>query len=206
MKKPQLELLREIFKDQRTHLAVAKITKVDFQSDRSELRVEVEVWPERAGAVARMTWEQVGPDAGVFGFPVVNDLVIVGIADGNWDQMFVLKRLSSLNDKIPMQASDGSTVIKSLDGKKVKLHSDTRINLGREDSDTDEEIGENVVLGQVFKAHQSKYLQDVADHRHISMPAGYLSLKPDNRQEYLDEKESPVDDEEILSDLSFTEK
>ena len=205
MKKAQIELLRSLFRDNRVHLAVAKILKLDFQSDRSELRVEVEVWPEKVGAVARMTWEQVGPNSGIFGFPAIGDLVMVAVSDGNWDQMFVIKRLTSISDKIPVQAADGSTVIKSIPGKSVKIHSDTRVNLGREDSD-DDDVGENLVLGQVFKAHQSTVLQAIADHRHISMPPGYLTIEPDNRQDFLDEKASPIDDEEILSDLSYTEK
>lgn len=206
MKKAQLEVLREIFKDNRAHLVLAKVLKLDFLDDRSELRVEVEVWPEKVGAIARMTWDQVGPSSGIFGFPVVNDLVLIGAVEGDFEQLYVLKRLTSGFDQIPIQAEDGSTVVKSIPGKKVKLHSDTRINLGREDSNEDAEINENLVLGQVFKAHQAKFLQDVADHRHICMPPGYLTLTPDNRQEYLDQKADPVENEDILSDLSFTEK
>lgn len=205
-KKPQLELLREIFKDTRLHVGMGKITKLDLLDDRSELRVEVDVWPEQVGAVARMSWEQVGPESGVFGFPQVGDLVLLGCVDGNYEQIFVLKRLTSQSDQIPIQAEDGSTVIRSLPGKKVKIHSDTRINLGREGSDDDSDMNENVVLGKVFQTHQSTFLQAVSVHKHICMPPGYLSLPPDNAVTYTDEKASPIDDGAVLSDLAFTEK
>lgn len=206
MKKAQLELWRQLFADTRTHISIAKIVKLDLLTDRSELRCEIEIWPEKVGAIARLTWDQVGPNSGVFGFPNVNDLVLVAAADGNFDQLFVIRRLTSNEDKIPLQATDGSTTIKSLDGKKVKIHSDTRINLGRQNSDTNAEIDQNLVLGQVFKTHQSKYLSDVSVHRHLCMPPGYFSVVPNNAGEYTNERDNVIDNEAILSDLVFTEK
>lgn len=206
MKKTQLELWRQIFQDNRTHISLAKIVALDLLTDRSELRCEVEIWPEKVGAIARLCWDQVGPESGVFGFPNVNDLVLIVAVDGNFDELFVIKRLTSNEDKIPLQATDGSTVIKSLNGKKVKIHSDTRVNLGRQNSDSNAQINENLVLGQVFKTHQSKFLADVAVHRHLCMPPGYFSVIPNNSGEYTGQKNNVIDNEAILSDLVFTEK
>jgi len=38
------------------------------------------------------------------------------------------------------------------------------------------------------------------------MPPGYLSVEPINRASFLTIKADPVDNEDMLSDLSFTEK
>jgi len=203
-KTAQIELLRELFKDQKLHIALAKITETELVSDRSRMRVKCEIWPDEIEIIAEMTWEQVGPDAGIFGFPVVDDLVIVGFHEGNQDFAFVLKRLTSKQDKIPIQAQDGSTVIRALAGKKTKLISDTKVSLQRASNEGDP--GENVVLGQVFKTAYSEDLQLTADHRHICMPPGYLSVEPINRASFLAIKADPVDNEDMLSDLSFTEK
>jgi hypothetical protein len=205
-KKPQIELLRELLSDKKTHICIGKIKKLDLETGRSELRVELEIWPEKVGAVARLSWDQVGPDSGIFGFPAVDDLVLVAAVDGNFDALYVIKRLSNPVDKIPIQATDGSTVVKSLAGKKVKIHSDTRINLGRAASDSNAEMDEPMVLGKTFQAHQSKVLGDLSVHRHLCLPPGYYSIVPDNASEFISEKSSPIDDGSVLSDLVFTEK
>jgi hypothetical protein len=62
-----------------------------------------------------------------------------------------------------------------------------------------------VVLGQVFKEMMSEFLQIFAEHKHIGN-LGYYTPPPDNFTDALTLKSSPVDDEAILSDVSFTEK
>jgi hypothetical protein len=205
-RRAQLEVLRDILSDKRTHICIGKILKLDLVSDRSELRVELQIWPEKVGAIARMSWDQVGPNSGVFGFPAVNDLVLVAAVDGNFDQLYVVKRLSTPTDSIPIQAIDGSTVMKSLAGKKVKIHSDSRINLARENSDADSQIDEPLVLGKTFQEHQSRVLQELSVHKHLCLPPGYYSVVPDNAAQFTSEKASPIDDGAVLSDLVFTEK
>jgi uncharacterized protein involved in type VI secretion and phage assembly len=196
-----LEAMREVFKDQRTHIAVGKISGTDISSDRSVMRVKVVIFPESREIIARMTWEQVGPESGIFGFPIVGDLVLVGFAEGDDDQAFVLKRLTSKEDKIPVQAMDGSTVLKSLAGKSAHVLSDTSILLGRGGDDPDEPL----VLGNVFKEAYSEDLNQTAIHQHVGN-LGYLTQVPNNADQFVSLKVSPVDDDLMLSDLSKTEK
>lgn len=196
-----IEELREIFGDSRTHIALAEIQKLELSSDRSVLRAQVLILPDAREIVARVAWDATGPDAGNFTFPNQGDWVLVAFAEGSPHDPFVFKRLTSKSDTIPTQAVTGDAVYRALAGKKAHLLSDTRINLGRGGS----EPTENVVLGQVFKEMMSEFLQIFAEHKHIGN-LGYYTPPPDNFNEALTLKSSPVDDEAILSDVSFTEK
>jgi hypothetical protein len=149
-KPTDLEVLREIFKDQRQHIAVGKITQLGPAPDRSCLRVQVMILDPTAEVdreiVAVMSWDDAGPDCGVIRFPEVADLVLVAFVDGDPDQAYVLKRLTSQEEKIPLKALDGHTVIAALAGKNVYLSSDTKIFIGKPGN----EGTEPVVLGNVL--------------------------------------------------------
>lgn len=210
-----LEFFREILGDKRLNLALAQITKVSIAADRSVMKVLVSILPEQREIVARMTWQGVGPDAGLFLPIMVGDLVIVGMAEGDEEQVFVLSRLTSKVDKIPTQFANGHAVLKALAGKQLWVTSDTRINL----SMGDVQPTENLVLGQELKTLLSTMLEKMADMAdmiskitvtgNLGLPAGpplnaaaFLLMKTE--LELL--KASPVDDSAILSDIAFTEK
>lgn len=207
--------LKEMFRDDRTYLILGLVKKLYLAQDRSYLKVEVETIPEQRKIIATMTWENVGTESGDFEFPTPGDLVIVCNVEGDDDQAYVIRRLSSRIDKIPNTATTGDKVNRALAGKKFWLTSNTRINLSRGDT----EPTENLVLGQVFKAFASSLLSslsvhanDDAVHQHVDS-FGYLVTVPINQSDYLARKSeydtlkaSPIDDEVILSDLSFTEK
>jgi hypothetical protein len=195
-----LEELREILSDSKVHLAIGKITGLDLASDRSVLRVKVEIFPELREIVARMTWEQVGPESGIFGFPVVGDLVLVGFPEAEPDLAFVLKRLTSKEDKIPLQAVSGDTVVKALAGKKVHLHG-TKVFMYKGDSEPTQPL----ILGTIFKTAYSSHLEKTSQHTHIGN-FGYATTPPDNAADFLALKNDPVDNNAMLSDVSFTEK
>lgn len=201
MRPPGLEELREIFKDDRLHLAVGIVQSLELPADRSELKVTVNVLPEQIPMICRMTWEAVGPNAGIYQFPQQNDLILLGYLEGHEDEAFVLKRLSSKEDKIPLQAVDGATVIRAIAGKKAHLISDTAIFLGRGGSDP----GERLVLGEIFKAAYSEHLDIDAKHKHIGN-MGFVTTPPVTASEYEALKASPVDDDGMLSDVAKTEK
>lgn len=210
-----LETIKDILKDESLHICVGKIAKLHIADDRSYLKCTVTIFPEMRNIVATMTWECVGPDSGEFTFPVQDDMVLVAQAEGDDDQAYIIKRLSSRADKIPAIALTGDKVHKTLNGKKFWNISDTRINLSRSET----EPTENLVLGQIFKQFASELLatlkvnsQNSADHVHIGN-LGYYTFKPNLETEFLNRKEeydtlkqSPIDDEVVLSDLSFTEK
>lgn len=201
MKNPGLEELRELLKDDRLHMAVGQITKLELAKDRSVLRVLVQLLAEDLEIVARVSWDSVGPDAGVFQFPIPGDLVLVCFVDGSEDEAFVMRRLSSREDTIPSAATQGHSVLRALAGKKTFIVSDTEINLVRGDNPGNERL----VLGDTFKSAYSEHLDIDSRHQHIGN-LGYNTTVPNEASEYIAIKSSPVDDDGILSDLSKTEK
>ena len=202
MATPDLELLRELLKDDNdVSTLLARIDKLALANDKSALRVLCTIIPDNIPIVARMTWQSVGPDAGIFAFPAINDLVLLGIGDSDEDQTVGLSRLTSKVDRIPLQAIDGSTVIRALAGKKTHILSNVRVNLGRGGA----EPAQPIVLGTVFKKAYSKDLLETSIHKHIGN-LGFFTPPPNNASEFTTLKASPVDDSAMLSDLSFTEK
>lgn len=201
MKSSGLEELRELLSDDRLLMSLGLVQDLELLEDRSLLYVTVLLVPEELKIVAKMSWEAVGPDAGDFQFPSKNDLVIVGFMDGHQDSAYVLRRLTSKEDTIPLQASTGDKVSKALAGKKSHLLSDTEVLLGRGGADPTEPL----VLGDIFKTAYSEHLDIDSRHMHIGN-LGYNTAPPTEASEYLAIKASPVDDSEMLSDLSKTEK
>lgn len=210
-----LESLKQIFKDNRDHLLTGMITKLSVAEDRSVLKCLVKLFPDGREIVARMTWEMVGNESGIFSFPSVNDMVLVGFAGGEADEAYVLKRLTSKEDKIPVNAVDGHLVIKSLNGKQVWITSDNKILM----SVSDDMPTENLVLGQQLKAFLIELLTlinqlstKISTHTHAGN-LGYPTSPPNEAPDFIqfateadNLKESPVEDEAILSDIAFTEK
>jgi len=224
-----LEAMKMIFKDQRTHLAIGKILRLSVASDRSFLKCLVSILPEGREVVCRMTWAMTGPNSGIVEFPEKDDLVLVGFADGNNDYAFIISRMSSTVDKLPLKAIDGHLVLKAKAGKQSWLTSNLKILLSKGDTVPTE----NLVLGQQLKTLLSYVLDQLADqadklkqlstdistHNHIGN-LGYPVSAPlnaaaftaaatqfDTKKSNFDaKKSSPVDDQAILSDLAFTEK
>ncbi len=196
-----LEALREVFRDHRLHIAIAKIKQISVAQDRSVVRVLVSVFPEQREIVAKMSWEAVGPESGFFQMPVINDLVLVGMVDGDEESAFVLKRLTSKEDKVPLRAVDGDLVAKALTGKRVWVTSSDKVYLSRGDA----EPTENLVLGKVFQTFMSTFLEKYIAHMHIGN-LGYYTAPPDNASDVTSLKADPIDNDGVLSDLSFTEK
>lgn len=201
MKSAGLEELRELFADDRLMMSLALVNDIDLLDDRSLLYVTVTLVPDEIEIVAKMSWDAVGPDAGDFQFPSKNDLVIVGFMDGHQDNAYVLRRLTSQEDKIPVQAVSGDKVSRALAGKKNHLLSDTEVLLGRGGDDPTEPL----VLGHVFQTAYSEHLDIDSRHQHIGN-MGYNTFVPNEEAEYKAVKASPVDDSAMLSDLSKTEK
>lgn len=195
-----LEALREALRDTRLWVSLGIITRVEIATDRSTCRVMVSILPERREIVARMTWEDVGPSAGWYCLPSPSDWVLLAMPEGDENQAYVIKRLSSKEDKIPLQAVEGDTAIVAKASKKLWLTSAERINL----SAADTAPTQNLVLGQVFKAMMSTLLDAIASHTHTGNQ-GFPTSAPLNATAFTNIKSSPIQNEAILSDLSFTE-
>lgn len=216
MRGGDLETFRDMFKDRRTHLAVGKILKTELSPDRSVLRAAVSILTQERTVIARVTWDSVGPDAGVFNFPVKDDLVLVAFAEGDDEQAYVISRISSRVDKIPRQATGGHLVLRALQGLKSYLISTSTILLGRGGGS---DPAERLVLGDTFKNAYSAHLASnsatnaaAASHTHTDS-LGFPTSPPLNAAAFTTQKSavdaikaSPVDNANMLSDLAKTEK
>jgi hypothetical protein len=205
------------------------VLNTSLSQDRSVLRATVSLWPDEIEIVCRVAWDACGPDAGIFQFPQQNDLVLVEYPELDEDSPLITKRLSSAEDTIPVTATDGSLVLRSLSGKKNWLTSDTRVNISRGDA----EPTENLIIGQKFKTVYTTHLNELitlieklviqretdANHTHIGVfgvpvnipiqsavmlaeKAELETIKANLESLLADEVES----EAILSDFAFTEK
>lgn len=210
-----LEGLKAIFADKRQHIAIASILKIELASDRSHLKCLVSIFPEQRQMIAKMTWESAGPNSGIFQFPAPNDIVLVAFADGDENQLFVIRRLTSKEDKIPMQAVGGDTSMISLTGKRVWITSDNKIYFSKGTGEPTEPL----VLGNVLKTLLSFILQTLAAlcekvsmHTHPGN-LGYPTGAPNEAADFItiqnqfnEKKSDPVDNSGILSNFVFTEK
>lgn len=203
MSKLALEELKNILNNDELHLALASIKQLDVAVDRSVLRVVVDILPDEVEMVARMTWEMVGPNCGLYSFPAVGDLVIVGFMEDDEDQVYVLKRLSSQSDKIPKQAINGHIVLKALAGKELHLASDEKILIGLGDPDSPPD--EPLVLGTQLKDMLQELItaiKAITVYGNLGVP----TTVPINSSDFTDIDDDYVDNDKILSDLAVTEK
>lgn len=144
-----LEGLREIFKDGRSHGVVAKVVKLGLSQDRSILRAQCHILTQERDVIATVAWDACGPDAGSFQFPLVDDLVLLQLMEGDDEQIYLVKRLSTNIDKIPTQATQGHMIHRALSGKQIWISSDTGILIGL-GGENDPIPDEPLVLGNVL--------------------------------------------------------
>jgi hypothetical protein len=200
-----LEAMREIFKDRRTYCAVGKVVDTELASDRSVLFALCDLLTQDRQVVAKVCWDAIGPDAGSFSFPQKDDLVLVEFAEGDTEQCFLTRRISSRTDTIPTQAATGDMVHKALAGKKLHLLSALKIFLGAGTADPTQPL----VLGLVAKEFLTTLIDEVLNAPQIGFtPFGPCFLDPTIRANLITYKQTYLTDAStnILSQLSFTER
>lgn len=215
MKSNDIEALKQLLDTGKTWVSAGTILKLELAPDRSVWRAQVRILPGDYEVVARMTWDSVGPNSGIFGPAQVGDLVLL-VFDPELGEAFVIRRLSSTEDLIPLQAGEGHTVVKSNPGKNTHVASDTKILLGKLSA---VDPLEPLVLGKVFKTFMSYVLGELAsqaDKLSLHTHVGNLGMQTSAPDLYLDfiafktkftnKKTSPIDDNLINSDIAFTEK
>ena len=134
-----LELLREIFKDSRLHIGLGVVTQLGLANDGSILRVMVNLIPENREVVCEMTFA----DVSIVTFPEIEDMCVVLFADGHPDDAYVIGLVNTTDEKIPLFAQTGNTVVYSRPGKKLYLGSSSKVGIGRPNV----EPAEPLVLG-----------------------------------------------------------
>ena len=200
---------------QRRWVASGKILEIGKAVDRSVMRVKVEVFPDKEEVIARMAWDGVGPDAGIFYPPAVDDLVLLAFEEGSEDYPYVIKRLSSKDDTIPLRAMADELCITARSGQKLNLTSTERINIGR--GGVSEEA-EPLVLGSAFKTafeQSNDRIIEVID-KIILGPVGignlgnavptFPQLAADLTVIKSNITTDKLDFDSFLSDIAFTEK
>jgi hypothetical protein len=198
-----------MFRDTRQHIALGKITKLGVADDRSCLRVQAKLLDpsveEDREVVAVMAWDDVGPECGVIRFPEVDDLVLLAFVDGHADECYVIKRLTSQEELIPLKALDGHTILAALAGKNVYLTSDTKIFIGMPDNEGTEPL----VLGDILKTCITGIINAFLNASQIGQSAmGPVMLDPSVRTALQQELDNRVNDadQNFLSKLAFTER
>lgn len=223
-----IDKLKQLLFDDRIHICLGIVKKLYLAEDRSYLKASVSVLPENREIIATVTWDSTGPNAGDFDFPDPEDLVLIAQAEGDDNDAYIIRRLTSKIDKIPEEATTGDKVHKAKVGKKYWNESDTNIYLSRSGTAPTE----NMVLGQRFKSTYSTHLDEVVSAlekletqitkvaAHVHFAFGVPTSAPSNaaemtaikdqittiRENLIDLKAEKVTNDFILSDLSFTEK
>lgn len=200
-----LEALRKVFEDNKTHIAVAKVLQVELASDRSVLLAQCDILTQDRKVIAKVTWDSIGDGGGFVQFPQADDLVLLAIAEGDDEQCFVIKRLSSNVDKIPAKATGGDTVVQALAGKKLHLLSDTKILLGKGAADPMEPL----VLGNVLLNALTDIINAFLNAPQVGLTAfGPAFLDPTLRTALMQAKTTYVTNAStnVVSQIGFTER
>ena len=218
MARPILQELQSMIRDNKVYFALATVKELLVGENRSVLKCVCRTITEGndRDILARMTWENVGPDAGDFAFPVVGDLVMICFLEGEPDLAFIIRRLTSNEDTIPENALTGDRVIKSLAEKNIWITAQKELYLTK----TDKKSTENLVLGQEFKKFASDLLGEIKNliglvegHVHPGVLPGNGVTAPPTAGTFTASKTaiealktSPIDDEEVLSSYAFVSK
>jgi len=157
-KQADLEALKSILRDPTVHIAVGVVQAVEPTVTLSNCLCKVSVYPEEYPVVAKTSFPIVGPMSGVIQLPVAGDFVL--LVQTNTEQWYIIGRLNSPEDPLPLQAVLGQLVLRALSGKAVRLESDTAVYIGR---GTILNPSEPLVLGNVLKAQQGALYDKISD-------------------------------------------
>lgn len=196
-----LELLREMFKDNRLHIGIGTVSQMGLAKDGSLLRVMINLLPENREVVAVMCFADVYDVT----FPEIDDLVIVAFVDGHPDEAHVIKLVNSKEEKIPAFAQSGHKVAYARPGKKFYLGSDTKVEIGRPDV----EAAQALVLGNVLVTGLEAFVDALLNATQIGTSAmGPVYLDPGVRTALESFKSTYLTTAgtNILSQISFTER
>lgn len=167
--------LRSALMDDRVHFDIGQVESVETSPDLSVMRCKVKTFPDQDIIICRMSWEAVGPGAGFYAEPQPGDMVLFALADGDQQQGFILKRLSSKEDTIPLRVALGHWVLQALSGAPLSLSSDEAVYIDRGALVPGTEA---LVLGNVLKTAQESLYDQMIDFldKIITGPIGIGNL------------------------------
>lgn len=152
-----LEELRQLFADKRVHVQIGTIAQMEISPTRSSLRVLVNLQPDDHQLVAKWTWPIIDDESGVLMLPAINDLVTVGLVDGDEENAWILSHCSSAEERLAIECVDGSLVLKARKGKPTRVLSDTKVLIqkGSFGGAARPDATEPLVLGNVLKQFET---------------------------------------------------
>ena len=139
-----LETLKAIFGDKRTHIAVGRILKVEIAANLSVCRALVLVLPDEIEIVAQVAFPHAHKGGGYFALPDPDDFVIVAYSSP--DDAYIFGYIANSDDPVPQKAKDGDVILTSRQEKDLYLG-------GKKGHLTDFDLSvatEPVVLGNVL--------------------------------------------------------
>ena len=196
-----LEALREVFKDSRQHVGIGVIRQLGLAKDFNCLRVQVQLLPELREVICEMSFADIGDVT----FPESGDLVVVGFADGDVDEAFVLARFTTKEDPIPEFARNGDSVKYARAGKKLYLGSTTKVGIAR----PNKEPTQPLVLGTVLTTLLTNVIDAFLNAPQVCLtPMGPGFLDPSIRAALINYKQTYLTDAStnIVSQIGFTER
>ena len=149
-----LEFLRTAFGDNRVHITLAKVVKLEVVPTAAIARVQVTTMPEELEVVCTVSLK-----AGLYDLPQPNEIGVIAYSD--MEEAHWMGNLSSKDEPIPQHAIDGDTVVQARAGKNACLFSDTKVFIGKPKAKGATDAAEPLVLGTVMKAALTDILADV---------------------------------------------
>lgn len=154
-----LEDMKTLLRDDSLVISLAIVKGIHLAKDNSFLRCTVQLMPHGNEIISTYTFDSTGPNAGIYMFPVINDMVLVAFSE-NEDESYIIRRLNSKEDLIPTNAESGALTLRALTGKDSWLVSDSKILLARGETVPTE----NLVIGQVFKTVYTSHLDELINN------------------------------------------
>ena len=151
--------MKAMLRDDSLSISLAVIKGVHLAKDNSFLRCTVQLMPHGNEVISTYTFDSTGPNAGIYMFPVINDMVLVAFTE-NEDESFIIRRLNSKEDLIPKNAEGGALTLRALSGKDSWVVSDSKILLARNEAVPTE----NLILGKVFKTVYTSHLDELLNN------------------------------------------
>jgi len=168
--------------------------------------------PDGHQIVGKVTWSIIDDESGVIQLPKINDLVLIGLVDGDEEQAYIVDRCSSIEERIAIEALDGSLVLKASKGSKTRVLSDTKILLQKGSFGTSSAPADAispVVLGDVLKDFLDQFINMLLNAPQIGIcGVGSVQLDPGLVSQLNTLKSQFVDtaSTNILSQIVFTER
>lgn len=159
MNRTDIELFKLMLQDDSIHFTVGTVTRVVVATDMSSVVLECTDIMNGNDLVCVQAFESIGAGTGSGDLPDVEDLVLIAFSLADMNAAYVIKRLPSKDEKLPLQMAAGHFVTKAKPGKNLYL-SGTRIEIGT--ANPSSPCTEPLILGNQLKTCLANILTQLA--------------------------------------------